>query len=66
MSFVIVPDYLAEKIYQLVDAEIAKCPVAAPDRELIYSNILGYFNEHGVIPDFSLKPNTQADTEVGK
>jgi hypothetical protein len=61
MSFVIVPDYLAEKIYRLVDEEIAKYPPAAPDRELIYSQILGYFNEHGVIPDFSLKANPQGE-----
>jgi hypothetical protein len=65
MKLVVVPDALSEAIYRRVDEEIAKHPPAAPDRELIYSHILGYFDEHGVIPDFSLKPHAKPGDDHG-
>lgn len=33
-------------------------PDAAKDREELYRQLLEYFNDHGVVPDFSLKKNT--------
>lgn len=53
--FVIVPNHLSNAIYQRVDAAIEKVPDAAPDREHFYSVLLSHFNEHGVIPEFSLE-----------
>lgn len=55
MSFVIVPNSLRDEIYAKVDAAIAEVPDAAPDRECFYSELLNYYNEHGVIPNFSLQ-----------
>lgn len=54
--FVIVPNSLSAEIYRRLDEEIAKAPDAAKDRETLYGQLLAYFNEHGVIPDFSLVP----------
>lgn len=55
--FVIVPNSLSEEIYAKVDAAIAECPDAASDREVFYSQLLNYFNEHGAVLDFSLVRN---------
>jgi hypothetical protein len=55
---VIVPDSLRNAINAKLDAAIAEHPDAEKDREVLYSQLLGYFNEHGVIPDFTLLPPT--------
>jgi hypothetical protein len=57
MSMVIVPNYLAAELNRLLDAEIEKHPAAEKDREVLYSQLLAYVDEHGVIPDFSLARN---------
>jgi hypothetical protein len=51
---VIVPNELAAAIYAKIDAALVDCPDAAPDREAFYGQLLDYFDEHGVIPAFSL------------
>lgn len=56
MQLFIVPNELRDAIYAKLDAEIAKWPDAAKDREALYEQLLAYFNEHGVIPEFSLTP----------
>jgi hypothetical protein len=53
--FVIVPDSLRDAIMAKLDAEIAKHPDAEKDRAALYSHLLGYFNEHGVVPEFTLQ-----------
>lgn len=55
MTFVIVPNGLADAIYAKVDAALEKCPQLKAERENIYRDILSYFNEHGEIPDFELR-----------
>ena len=52
---VIVPNSLRAQIYQAIDEQLAEHPDAAPDREIFYETLLSYFNEHGVVPDFSLQ-----------
>ena len=52
---VIVPNSLRDAIMKKLDAEIAKHPDAEKDREVLYEQLLGYFDEHGVIPEFSLE-----------
>lgn len=54
-AFVIVPNSLRDAIYEKIDAEIAKVPDAAPDRLIFYRVLLDHFNEHGVIPEFTLE-----------
>jgi hypothetical protein len=53
--FVVVPDSLAEAINQKLDAAYVAAPEAAADREHHFSFLLGYFHEHGVLPDFRLE-----------
>jgi hypothetical protein len=52
---VIVPDSLRDAINAKLDAEIAKHPDAAADREILYGQLLDYFNALGVLPDFTLE-----------
>jgi hypothetical protein len=52
--FYVVPNQIGNAIDERLDAEIEKCPDAAKDREALRSQLIEYFAEHGVIPDFSL------------
>jgi hypothetical protein len=54
MMFRIVPTYIADAINAKLDAAFAQCPDAAKDREILYGQLLDYFDEHGVVPDFKL------------
>jgi hypothetical protein len=49
MMFV-VPLYLRDRIYDLVDEMISTDPDAAKDREILYGQLLVFFNEHGYLP----------------
>ena len=51
---VIVPGYIADAINAALDKAIAACPDAEKDREHLYSQLVGYFDEHGRIPDFTV------------
>lgn len=59
MKMVIVPDSLRDAINKKLDIAFAACPEAAKDREIFYHQLLSYFDEHGVIPDFELSRNVQ-------
>ncbi len=52
--FVIVPEALSAAINAKLDAEIAKCPDAANDREHLYMQVLAHFNDYGRMPEFTL------------
>jgi hypothetical protein len=54
MPMVIVPDSLRHAINAKLDASIAACPDAEKDRETLYGQLLDYFYENGVVPDFTL------------
>lgn len=54
MSLRIVPNYLRDQIYEKLDAEIAKNPDAAKDRDVLFGQLLAYFDQYGVIPEFTL------------
>ncbi len=51
---VVVPNKLRDKINAKLDAAFAECPEAEFEREGLYSQLLAYFDEHGVVPEFSL------------
>jgi len=59
---VIVPNDLRDAIYAKVDAALEEVPEATPDREVFYDQLLSHFNQHGVVPDFTLVPR---DTIIG-
>ena len=46
---------LRDAIYEKIDAQLVDHPALVEHREAIYSDLLGYYDEHGVIPDFSLQ-----------
>ncbi len=57
---VVVPNYLRDEINRRLDAEIAKEPAAEKDREALYLQLLTYFNEYGMIPDFTITPTEES------
>jgi hypothetical protein len=57
VSLFVVPNALRDAIMARLDAAIAEAPDAEKDREHLYHSLLMYFNEHGVIPEFSLVRN---------
>ena len=54
---VVVPNVLRDAINAKLDAAIAKCPDAAKERGELYRQLLCYFNEYGVVPDFEIAPS---------
>ncbi len=63
MLTVIVPNDLRNAILAKIDEQLEHCPAAKPHREGIYEQLLGYFYEHGVIPEFQLTPKPIGETE---
>ena len=59
----IVPNYVRDAINAKLDAALAEVPAAEKDREHLYHGLLMYFNEHGVIPDFTLAKTAEADAQ---
>ena len=59
-SFVVVPQSLADAVNARLDAEIAKWPDAAKDRDALYEQLIWYFSKYGSIPDFTLEPKDPA------
>ena len=62
--FVAVPNYLANEIYARIDAQLELCPEVKPHRQDIFRDLVGYFDEHGVIPEFTLAPGKVAEAEA--
>ena len=56
MRTVIVYNELRYAIYRKVDEALEAAPEFRSERESIYRDILAYYDEHGTIPDFSLRP----------
>lgn len=52
--FLVIPNSLRDEINRRLDEQIALAPDAEADREVLYNQLVHYFNENGVIPDFSL------------
>ena len=54
MSMVIVPNQLRDAIYAEIDAKAPK-GIDSMDRDVLYKQLLIYYDEHGVIPDFTIE-----------
>jgi hypothetical protein len=54
--FAIVPDSLRDAINAALDKALDGRPCDADSRAVLYDQLLCYFDEHGVIPDFALTP----------
>lgn len=59
MRFVVVPNTLADAINAAIDRELSGRPCDAESREIIFNQVLAYFDEHGRLPDFSLNAREQ-------
>ena len=55
MQMLIIPNVLSDAINTKLDAAILKCPEAGKDRDKLYQQLLEYFDEYGIIPDFELE-----------
>ena len=53
--FVVVPNELHDLIHARIVSALVGRPCTDTDRETLYSELLNYFNVHGLLPDFSLK-----------
>jgi hypothetical protein len=51
---VIVPNYVSDAINAAIDKALLDLPEAEKDREHFYDVLLAHFNDHGVIPEFTL------------
>lgn len=51
---VIVPNSLSDAINAVIDQKLKGRPCDANSREIIYGQVLAYFDEHGHIPEFEL------------
>ena len=64
----IIPNELRNAINKKLDAAIKEVPEAEKDRGELYHQLLCYFDEHGIIPDFKLikkSDNTQSTRPSG-
>jgi len=52
----LVPNHVHDAIHEAIDKKLEGRPMEAEERQSIYSQLLDYFDKHGVIPDFTLTP----------
>ena len=57
MGIVVVPDTLSAAINAELDEAFKDVPDAEQYRDIFYHELLRYFDEHGIIPDFKLTTN---------
>ncbi len=60
VRYVIVHDELRDAIYRCVDDEIKRSGAPVDERDQHYMTLLSYYDEHGVIPDFTLQKKDPA------
>ena len=51
----VVPISLSNAINTKLDEAFIGCPEAEKERDILYSQLLEYFDVHGIIPDFELR-----------
>lgn len=60
MSYVIVPDFVADAINKALDEKLKDAPGEATKcRGHLFNQLLEYYNEHGEIPDFDVVKKDQ-------
>lgn len=55
MRCVVVPNELRDALYAKVDKALESVPFLKSSREAIYQDLLAHYDQHGVIPEFSLE-----------
>lgn len=56
MRVVIVLNQLRDSIYEKIDSQLENLPHLKEKREEIYNQLLNYYDDHGIIPDFNIEP----------
>lgn len=54
----LVPDSLAAAINQAIDKALNGRPCGDFDREIIFKQVLGFYDRNGFVPSFDLTENT--------
>lgn len=57
-GMVVMPDSVSEELDAMLDAEIAKHPDAAKDRDALRDQIIAFYSKYRYLPDFSLEPRS--------
>jgi len=57
----IVPNELRNAINRALDDAMAECPEAECERNVLYKQLLAHFDEHGVIPQFTITKKGTVD-----
>ena len=60
MHTVVIPNVLIDTINAAIDSALAGRPCDEASREYIFYSLLDHYDEHGVIPDFSLEAKAEA------
>ncbi len=58
----IVPTYIHDAIHAAIDTALDGRILLDEEREMIYSQLLDHFNDHGLIPQFTLKEKDHGDS----
>ncbi len=56
MKLKIVPNFISDRINAAIDKVLDGRPIDPDERQSVFHLLLDYFDEHGTIPDFELKP----------
>lgn len=60
-GIVAIPTYVLDEINAKLDKAIADCPDAEKERDILRRQLVGFVNEHGYVPEFSLAKNEHGD-----
>ena len=61
MRLVIVPDDLGKQIHDAIDRALCGRECSECDRKILYVQLLRFYDEHGRIPEFNLRPTEPFD-----
>lgn len=57
--FLVVPNDLSDLIHAAITKALGGRPCDDESRDVLYRQLLDYYDEHGVIPDFDLRATTE-------
>lgn len=66
MTLLVVPNAIRDAIYAAIDKALDGRPCTDESREVIYGQILAYYDEYGRIPAFDLTPNQESGDEAAR
>lgn len=55
MRVVAVPNELCEYIHSKINEQLAGRSITSADRDILYGQLLEYFDQHGKVPEFTIE-----------